>query len=218
MDWTAAVDGYCERLGPGLWAEPLNLVSNLAFLVSAIVVWRRCAGLPEGRLLATLIFAIFVGSSLFHALANRWSGLADVLPIALFILVYVFLAARDFLRLRPVWAAGVALAFIPYAAATVPLFARIPGLGSSAGYAPVPVLILVFALLVLSRHPRLAGGLALGALILLVSLTFRTIDGPLCAAWPSGTHYLWHGLNGLMLAWMAEVWRRHRLEGLPAGR
>ena len=36
MDWMAPLDGYCERLGPGLWAEPLNFLSNAAFLVAAI--------------------------------------------------------------------------------------------------------------------------------------------------------------------------------------
>jgi hypothetical protein len=25
------IDAYCERLGPGLWAEPLNALTNLAF-------------------------------------------------------------------------------------------------------------------------------------------------------------------------------------------
>lgn len=216
MDWNEAVDGYCERLAPGLWAEPLNLASNLAFLVAAVVIWRRCAGLPEGRVLAVLTFAIFIGSSLFHALAVRWAGLADVLPIVAFILAYLFLAARDFLGLRPMLAGLATLAVIPYAVVTVPLFALIPELGSSAGYAPVPVLIFFFVFLLATRNPRLAGGLALGALILVISLGFRTLDLPFCDLWPTGTHFLWHATNALMLAWMAEVWRRHRLEGPSA--
>jgi hypothetical protein len=33
------VDGYCERVAPGLWGEPLNAVSNIAFLVAAVAVW-----------------------------------------------------------------------------------------------------------------------------------------------------------------------------------
>jgi len=32
------MDGYCERVGPGLWAEPLNAVSNAAFLIGAAAV------------------------------------------------------------------------------------------------------------------------------------------------------------------------------------
>lgn len=28
------IDIYCERLGPGLWAEPLNALTNAAFFYS----------------------------------------------------------------------------------------------------------------------------------------------------------------------------------------
>lgn len=212
-DWLAAVDGYCERLGPGLWAEPLNLVTNAAFLVAAAVMWHRCRGMPAGQGLALTLGLIGIGSGLFHSFANRLTGLMDVLPILAFILAYLFLAARDFLGLRP-WLAGVVTAaFLPYAAATVPLWALVPGLGSSAGYMPVPVLILAFAALLARRAPATARGMALGALLLLVSLTFRTLDQPLCGIWPIGTHLAWHVLNAVMLGWMIEVWRRHRRAG-----
>ena len=156
MDWMQTVDGYCERLGPGYWVEPLNAVTNAAFLIAAAVMWRRTEGIAIGRLLCVILAVIGVGSYLFHTHATRWAELADVLPILAFILTYVFAASRDFLGLRP-WVAGVAvLAFFPYAAATVPLFAMIPGLGSSAGYAPVPVLILFYAWLLRHRAPATA--------------------------------------------------------------
>ena len=38
MDWTASIDGYCERLDPSFWAEPLNAWTNLAFLLAAAVM------------------------------------------------------------------------------------------------------------------------------------------------------------------------------------
>jgi uncharacterized membrane protein (GlpM family) len=160
--------------------------------------------------MVAVLAAIGVGSWLFHTHANRLTGLMDVLPILTFILLYVFAASRDFLGLKP-WQAGLCTAaFIPYAAATVPLWAMVPGLGSSAGYAPVPVLILAYAALLRQRAPATARGLAIGAAILIVSLTFRTLDAPLCGLVPVGTHFMWHILNGLMLGWMIEVWLRHR--------
>jgi hypothetical protein len=61
------------------------------------------------------------------------------------------------------------------------------------------------------RAPSTARGLAVGAGILTVSLTFRTLDQPLCAVWPKGTHFLWHILNATMLGWMIETYRRHML-------
>jgi hypothetical protein len=210
MGWFEQVDGYCERLGPGFSAEPLNALTNAAFLIAAVWVWPRTAGLPLARAMAGMLAVIGVGSFLFHTFANRLTGVMDVAPILGFILLYVFAASRDMLGLKG-WQAGLTVAaFLPYAALTVPLWSRVPGLGSSAGYMPVPVLILAYAWLMRTRAPATARGLAAGALLLLVSLGFRTVDGPLCGVWPLGTHFLWHVLNGIMLGWMILVYVRHR--------
>lgn len=216
MDWTRSIDAYCERMGPQFWAEPVNAVTNLAFLVAAAVMWRRSFGI--GRVLCGILAVIGLGSFLFHTFAQPWAGLADVLPILLYVLTYIYAANRDFWGL-PVWAAlGLTALFFPYAALTVPMFERIPGLGGTASYVPVPLLIAIYALLLRRRAPETARGLALGVVILLVSMTARTLDGPLCAALPLGTHFLWHLLNALMLGWMIEVWTRHVLAAKRAGR
>jgi hypothetical protein len=75
----------------------------------------------------------------------------------------------------------------------------------------VPLLILIYAAFLRDKQPEFARGMALGAVILIVSLTFRTIDEPLCENIPLGTHFVWHILNGVMLGWMIEVYRRLRL-------
>lgn len=213
MEWSAAVDAYCERTGPEYWSEPLNAVTNLAFVLAALLMWQGVRTLPLGRAMCVLLAVIGIGSWLFHTHATRWAGMADVVPILLFILLYVFAASRDFIGLPTLWAGAAVLAFFPYAAATVPLFGMIPGLGSSAGYAPVPVLILGYALMLRRSAPATARGLAIGAAILTVSLTFRTLDGPICDRVPIGTHFLWHILNATMLGWMIAVYRRHMLAG-----
>jgi len=212
MGWLDPVDAYCERTGPDYWSEPVNALTNLAFILAALIMAGRLRGpgMAMGRVLAGVLFVIGVGSWLFHTHANRLTGLLDVLPILVFILLYVFAATRDFLGARPLVAALVTAGFLPYAALTVPLFSMVPGLGSSAGYAPVPLLILLYALLLRHRLPRVARGLAVGAGVLILSLTFRTLDQASCAILPMGTHFLWHILNAVMLAWMIEVWRRHR--------
>ncbi|WP_411839502.1 ceramidase domain-containing protein [Paracoccus sp. ME4] len=212
MGWLDPVDAYCERTGPDYWSEPVNALTNLAFIAAALIMAGRLRGpgMGMGRVLAGVLFVIGVGSWLFHTHANRLTGLMDVLPILIFILLYVFAATRDFLGARPWVAALVTAGFLPYAALTVPLFSMVPGLGSSAGYAPVPLLILIYALLLRYRLPRIARGLAVGAGVLILSLTFRTLDQASCAVLPMGTHFLWHILNAVMLAWMIEVWRRHR--------
>jgi hypothetical protein len=210
-----AIDGYCERTDPSYWAEPVNAVTNAAFLIAAWIMWRRVRGkgLPLAVCLVVILAAIGVGSYLFHTYAQVWAAMADVVPIVLFILVYVFAATRDLLGMGPWISFGVTVLFVPYAAALAGLFALLPFFAVSAFYWPVPILILVYALLLAFRHPATARGLAIGAVTLIVSLVFRSVDETLCPAVPHGTHFMWHILNGVMLGWMIEVYRRHILDG-----
>ncbi len=222
MDWTAAVDGYCERTDPSFWSEPVNAATNLAFLIAAAVMWRRTAGTRTGRqaVLIALLFAIGVGSALFHTFATGWALLADVIPIGLFILAYLYAAHRDFWRMRPRPAALATATFVPYAAASGSAFAALPLFEVSAGYWPVALLIAIYGALLLRRAPATGRGLLLGAALLAASLVARSLDEALCAAVPLGTHWLWHLLNGALLGWMIEVHRRHlaALEGPAGGR
>ncbi|WP_170409583.1 ceramidase domain-containing protein [Ruegeria atlantica] len=211
MDWLQEIDGYCERVSPAYWAEPVNAVTNAAFLIAAFVMWRRVRGqgMPLAMLLVVILVAIGIGSYLFHTHAQVWAALADVLPILLYILVYIFAINRDVWHMRSLVAGVVTALFIPYAAATVPLFQFVPGLGGSASYAPVPLLILIYAFLLRHRVPDTARGLAIGAVILIASITFRALDEPTCGQIPLGTHFMWHILNAILLGWMIEVYRRH---------
>lgn len=220
VNWTQAIDGYCERTGPEYWSEPVNAVTNAAFLLAAAVMWRRLgdARLPLARALTVILALIGIGSYLFHTHATAWASTADVLPIVVFILVYVFVANYHYWRMPLFWAIAATLGFVPYALLTTPVFQALPFFEISAFYWPVPLLIFVYAYLLRRRLPDIARGLAIGAGILVVSLTFRSLDEPLCAVNALGTHFMWHILNGVMLGWMIEVYRRHMLEGAPARR
>ena len=207
MTVAAPVDLYCERLEPGLWAEPLNAVTNLAFVLAAVVMWQRTRGVP--RLLAGILAGIGLASGAFHTHAVGWTGAADSLAILVFVLIYLFAANRSFWGLGVGWALVATALFVPFTALLAPLFAQVPLVGASAGYIPLPVLILGYAVALRRRAPATARGLAIGAGILIASLTARTLDMPLCEVWPLGTHWLWHVLNAVMLAWMIEVLHRH---------
>lgn len=207
------VDGYCERTDFSYWSEPVNALTNVAFLLAAALLWHRLgnARLPLARAMCLVLAAIGIGSWLFHTHATVWGAIADTTPIALFILLYVFAANRDYWELSTPIALLATAAFIPYAAITVPLFQRLPFFDISAAYWPVPLLIALYALALRNRTPATARGLGIGAGILCVSLAFRSIDEAVCAAFPVGTHFLWHILNGIMLGWMIETYRRHML-------
>jgi hypothetical protein len=209
MNWTRSIDAYCERTDPAYWSEPVNAVTNLAFLVAAFILWRRCAGLTAGRALAAILFAIGLGSYLFHTHATPWAAMLDTTPILVFTLVYIFLANRDFWG-WPLWLSALGMAaYIPYTMAVTPVFEALPFFTISSFYWPLPLLIFAYAALLRTRAPATARNLAIGAAILCLSLTARSLDEPLCTALPLGTHFLWHILNALMLGWMIETWRRH---------
>ncbi|MBC8129810.1 MAG: hypothetical protein H7Y08_05760 [Rhizobiaceae bacterium] len=209
MDWTQPIDGYCERVGPDFWAEPLNAVSNLAFLLAAglaYVVWKQAAegGRRERRAVDAAGFALIIvvvvigiGSFLFHTFANRWSSLADVLPIAVFIYGYFALALHRLLGLGRILASLGTLAFLGLSFVADDVFG--PVVGPSSGYVPALLaLVVIGLLLVLGRGPQ--GPLVLGAgLVFTVSLSMRIADGPVCEAFPLGTHFLWHILNATTL-------------------
>jgi hypothetical protein len=209
------IDGYCERVDPSYWAEPVNAVTNAAFLIAAFVMWRRVRGqgIPLATALCGLLGAIGVGSYLFHTHGQVWAAIADVVPIVLFSLTYIYAANRDFWGLRPVVAGIGALGYLPYSALLTPVFAALPFFGVSSFYWPLPVLILAYAIGLRTRAPATARGLAIGAGLLCVSLTFRSLDMTVCDTIPLGTHFLWHILNGILLGWMIEVYRRHMLAG-----
>lgn len=213
MDWFRSLDNYCERIDPGYWAEPVNAITNAAFVVAAIWAWRLAAraGDRGAQVLAVILGLIGIGSYLFHTHAQVWSLWADVVPIQVFILVYVHLATVRFFGLP--WWGGVlaAVAFVPYAALTARGLASIVGsLNGSIGYVPVPILIAGYAAALWRRRPEAARGLAVGAGILVVSLVFRSLDRSVCEAFPLGTHFMWHVLNAVMLGWMIRVMVRDR--------
>lgn len=220
MDLFAQMDDYCERTDLAFWSEPVNAITNMAFVLAAYIMWRRMrgAGLPIGNILAANLALIGVGSFLFHTFATAWAELADVIPIASFILIYLFVAFRDYINL-PSWASAIgAVLFIPYAFVLTPLFRKLPFFDVSAFYWPIPVLLIAVAIYIWRQSKATAQGLLIGTALLSVSLTFRSLDHGICHDLPLGTHFMWHILNGVMLGWMIEVYRRHMLAKLGAGR
>jgi hypothetical protein len=204
------IDVYCERLGPGLWAEPLNAVTNLAFIVAAVICLRRLGhpAPPLGLTLVIILAAIGVGSGLFHTFANGLTALIDVLAIAAYIFVYVFAVNRHVLGWSRTSAWASMLALVPYLVLATAGFAAVPGFEVSAAYWSVWALIAAYGVILWSRRPAFARGLLIGAAILAVSITARSVDLGLCERIPFGTHFPWHILNGIMLGWMIETYRR----------
>jgi hypothetical protein len=154
VEWTAPIDAYCERVAQGLFAEPLNALTNLAFFVAAaygVEIARRERSGSAVWLLACLVGVIGLGSLLFHTFANRWSMLADVAPITIFIYAYFAFALRRFLGLSWPFTALLLGALLATNLAVAVLSP--PGLlNGSIGYLPALLAAIAMALVLRSRH------------------------------------------------------------------
>jgi len=233
---------YCERgQDPSFWAEPLNALSNAAFLIAALVATRDYLAVsPERRTLApalliALTCLIGAGSFLFHTFATRWASLADQIPIAIFMLAYFAFLIRRILGLSWIYVAVALVAFyatIRYAGtiqcdygALLPVTSRTGArcLNGTVGYLPA-FLALVGSSIVVARYPA-GKSIALAAAVFLVSMTFRSIDIEICELTSlgghlRGSHFVWHMLNGLTLYILLRAAISHeaaRPEPLPGG-
>lgn len=206
------VDLYCERTGPEFWAEPLGAWSNLAFLLSAMLIlnmWRRKTPNDSISLFfIMLVFAQGVGSFLFHTLSTRWAGIADALPIVTFIVVYLTVALRRFLELGWLACAAILLVFV----AVVPIVGRAlsPAIGSTAVYMPALFAAFLVGFFYFPKNRELAIGIFAAGCVFALSLTFRILDLPLCGVVPTGTHFLWHIFNAIAVYMLLRVliWQR----------
>lgn len=208
------IDIYCERIAPGLWAEPFNAVTNISFFIAAAAVYilARRTGALNGPtyLLIVLLLAIGSGSTLFHTFANNVTMLADVIPILLYQVSFIWLYASGCMRFQRGQAAGLLAAFIALSilAGYVPQWV----LNGSMAYAPALIFLIGLGLWH-KRHARQGRyTLLLAALLFTLSLTFRSIDMAVCDSLPLGTHFLWHLLNGCVLYLSAHAYIRFHRE------
>jgi hypothetical protein len=210
MGWNDQVDAYCERLAPGLWGEPTDALSNVAFLLAAIALWRLQARVrAEGRtvpgparLLAPLVFLVGIGSFLFHTLATRWAWLLDTLFILLFCCAFLFAFLRQVVRTSASVALATSVGFAGVSYGFPRLFAP-ETLNGSVGYLPYLLALISMTGYLAARGARSARAFGLAIVVFCISLTLRTIDLQFCARFPLGTHFLWHLLNGYLL-WLVS--------------
>lgn len=220
--WFEPVRAYCERTDAAFWSEPVNAATNAAFLVAAVAAALRARGDRPVLALACVVAVVGIGSFLFHTLANRWSMLADVIPIAVFIHGYFGLALARFFGLRPRLAALATLAFAGAGFGLAPALDALTGrdvaalTNGSIDYLPALLALLGVGLGLAWRAPW-AGRAVLGTgALFVVSLAFRTLDARACAALPLGTHFLWHGLNALVLYRLLATAAQFRARSAPA--
>ncbi|MEM7650585.1 MAG: ceramidase domain-containing protein [Pseudomonadota bacterium] len=195
------IDIYCERLEPGLFAEPLNAITNIAFFIAAFFALRlaqseNALDWRSGTLIG-LTFAIGVGSTLFHTFATLWAMLTDVLPILAFQIAFITLYAQRVMCMRCRWSFALVALFI----VVMQIFMQMPRdwLNGTLEYAPALIFVTGFGLWHLKNAAREKWGLLAAAALFVASMTLRSIDMQICEIKPLGTHYFWHIFNGGVL-------------------
>jgi hypothetical protein len=195
---TAILGIYCERTGPGLLGEPLNALSNASFLIAAWAALSLARGwgrLSVGlRVLLALSVSVGIGSGLWHTLATPWAMVLDVVPIALFVVWFVWLYARTVLRMPLSLALASMAAFLGLSAYAQGFEAVLNG---SLAYAPALAILLGLGAFHARQGTAGRYSLLLAAAAYAVALVFRVADPEVCSAFPIGTHFLWHSFTGL---------------------
>ncbi len=194
---SAPLDLYCERCGPEFWAEPLNALTNVAFLLAAAAAWRSAkrhdALSREIGILIGLAATVGVGSFLFHTFANKLTMYLDIIPILLFQLFFIWVYARRQIGWSPGASCGLLAGLL--AASLVGLAWR-DVLNGSLSYAPAWLLLVALGAYHIRHASRKPWQLMIAAILVFVALVFRTIDLAVCETIPVGTHFLWHLING----------------------
>jgi hypothetical protein len=196
------MDVYCERVGPGLFAEPLNAVGNLSFLLAAWAAWvlaTRTGTLSAGvRALIAIAASIGIGSILWHTYPTPLTLILDIVPTLIFIIWFIWLYTRNVMGMQPLFA-GAAVAVFLLASFLVIPFSNV--LHGAPVYTPGLLVTLVLGAFHATHAPerRVARFTLLAAAgVFAAALFFRTIDIEVCSVLPTGTHFLWHILIGLV--------------------
>ena len=193
------MDAYCERVGAGSLAEPLNAVSNISFLLAAWAAWvlaKRTGTLSAGvRVLIAIAASVGIGSILWHTYPVSLTLILDIVPILVFISWYIWLYTRNVVGMRSLFAVASVAAFL---LETFLALQYSDVLHGALVYTPGLIAALVLGVFH-ARQRRVARFTLLAAAgVYMAALFFRTIDNEVCPVVPIGTHFLWHLLIGLV--------------------
>ena len=195
-----SVDLVCERTHDGIWAEPLNAISSLAYFTVPIIVWfiakdhvkqdRSFAGL------LVLVFLIGAASCSDHTLSIYLAHLFNEAATAVFIVAYVIYACRRLLEIGWIPTAIVVLS-VSGLGILFGAWSHSIGIGEIGGYFPIWIFFLYLAWAL--RSSQIHRYFLAGSAAFAVALAFRTSDFVVCPHFPAGTHFLWHVSNDIVL-------------------
>lgn len=199
MDLFAPKDNYCERIDATFFSEPVNLTTNLGFVIVGIYAYimlvpkvKRYRGHIKYFSLMSIIIGF--GSALFHSLANLWSQAADVIPIVIFLFSYVLFYFSKILTYSIKKSLSCFMIYLIISGLFVFLIPTELTNNSSFYLGTLGMLAFMG-----KNEPFGSRYYYVASLFFALALCFRGIDMSVCEYWPLGTHFLWHTLNSLVI-------------------
>ena len=235
MNWFEPVWLYCERgTSAESLAEPVNALATFSYLLAGFAglwMYKKLGAAQRSSdhlLLIALIFIVGLGALAFHLFATQWSEIAHLVPLLLFVMVYLAFALNRFLKVPP----GVTgLASGIFVIATIAcltmtclfldavlqpawsIVGNVSGaktigatscLNGSFAYFPALVVLALLTWILHKRRHKAAKSLLFATILLLVALIFHTLDHLVCSltlvgGHKVGVHFVWHLLGGAIV-------------------
>jgi hypothetical protein len=196
---------YCERLTSDFWAEPVNAVTNIAFIIAAILLVPKLLRSPKNKtkpldlaLLIILIAAIGIGSFLWHTIPGPVTEWADNIPILLFISFYLLSFLYRIAELKTTIILAWFVSYHIFNIGIQYLFSA-DTLNGSIFYLPTLITLIFITLYTLYTRYPFSSYFIKAVIIFTISLVFRTIDFSVCETFSIGTHFIWHIMNAYVL-------------------
>ncbi|MBJ57641.1 MAG: hypothetical protein CMP24_05320 [Rickettsiales bacterium] len=190
---------YCERIIDGPYGEPLNSFTNIFFLIASILILKDSFKQKE-LLLPLIVFFIGISSFAFHTFPTKLNSSLDVFFIVSFMVVYSYKIYKNKFGFNKIISSTITVFFIAssyYLGYYLSTFL----IGSSSYY-----IAIVFHLFLLSylfkrkqNYNKSSIYLYYATLVFSISLFFRFLDQIICPYLDTGTHFLWHIFNSIVL-------------------
>ena len=196
---------YCERTADDFFSEPLNSITNLAFVVIAFFILRKYSKAQYSYIFSGLIFFIGVGSFALHTFPSRFTALVDVAFILFFILFFLFVLSHKVINLPIIHSITMSLiAPILYFYIGGKFKEEFPNIGDSSFYIIILMHMILICLYLYYKNINSIKYIIISSSIFALSIFFRVIDQILCEINIHGTHFLWHLLNSLVLYYLVK--------------
>lgn len=196
---------YCEQAKYAGYFEPWNTVTNLTFIIAGIILLvnlKRSKQLDAKAIfLSSVLIIIGIGSLAWHLYRNNLTLTADSIPIAVFVLSYLFFYLKYTCR-KTLHLILLFFGFFIYTPLLTwllnPDSSEIFGNGGAMYFSAITYLLVIQIYNYYNMRSIIKKSMII-IIVFLISLTFRQANLFLCNNIHFGTHFMWHILNGLSL-------------------